>query len=226
MTDLNREKRLIEVSMPLEKISKESRREKNIRKGNISTMHKWWARRPIAASRAAAYASLVPDPENQEDRESHIDFIERLSTWEAATDENLLSQAKSDIVSAFDGDPVRVLDPFSGGGALPLEAKRLGCESHALEFNPVAFLLNKSLMEFSPTREEVNADTDSDTPIVDDRSESSTSVLVEQIENRAEELINEVEREIGDLYPKNVLGYLWSRTVPCQNPNCDLEIPA
>lgn len=225
MTDNNRAKRLIEVEMPLEKISKESRREKNIRKGNISTMHKWWARRPIAASRAAAYASLVPDPENQNQRDEKVEFIEELSTWEATTDKDLLSQAKEDIESEFGGETVRVLDPFSGGGALPLEAKRLGCESHALEFNPVAYLLNKSLMEFTHWGEGEPESESSESILVDDRIDSESSILIEQVENWGEKLIEGVEEDIGDLYPKDVLGYIWSRTIPCQNPNCNLEIP-
>jgi len=224
MTDSDNDKRLIEVEMPLEKISEESRREKNIRKGNISTMHKWWARRPIAASRAAAYASLIPDPGEREERKDSVRFIENLSEWEATTDDHLLSRAKEDIDAASSRDTVRVLDPFSGGGALPLEAKRLGCESHALEFNPVAYLLNKALMEYCPSKAD-NSDAEGlETPIVD-RGDGAQTNFSEEIKTWAKKVVQEVDEELGDLYSENVLGYIWGRTVDCQNPNCDLEIP-
>lgn len=224
MTDEDRAKRLIEVEMPLEKISKESRREKNIRKGNISTMHLWWARRPLSASRVAAYASLIRNPEDDDERRRKIDFVESLSTWEATTDRELLDQAKADILSEFDSKSPRVLDPFSGGGALPLEAQRVGCESYALEFNPIAHILNKAVMEFPQWGSE-NGDQDEEAHIVDDREAKNDVRIIEHIEKWSEWVIDEVKEELSDLYSKDDLGYIWTRTIPCPNPNCELNIP-
>ncbi|MCX7896134.1 MAG: DUF1156 domain-containing protein, partial [Thermoanaerobaculum sp.] len=150
-------KRLIEVNFPLREVSQESVREKNIRHGHISTLHIWWARRPLAASRATALAALLPDDPQR--REKLLQLVAQLAPWEVVNGddprgERLLDQARQLIREAFGGRAPRVLDCFAGGGAIPLEALRLGCETYALDYNPVAVLLNQAVLEcpqrFSP----------------------------------------------------------------------------
>ena len=139
--------RLIEADFPLRKVSEESAREKNIRHGHISTLHIWWARKPLSSSRAAALAALLPgDPRR---RDEFLRLVEDLSPWEAVQGENpLLEKARRLVHEAAGGQPPKVLDPFAGGGAIPLEALRLGCETYALDYNPVAVLLNKAVLEY------------------------------------------------------------------------------
>ena len=141
-------KRFIEVSFPVKEISKESVREKNIRHGHISTLHIWWARRPLASSRATSYAALIPAPENGVEWDKKTQFIINLSKWENSLDPMLIEKARKDILETNSGKPLRVLDPFAGGGAIPLEALRLGCETYAGEYNPVAVLILKCTLEY------------------------------------------------------------------------------
>src|SRR3954451_5690388 len=154
-------KKLIEVALPLEVINRESAREKSIRHGHPSTLHLWWARRPLAAARAVLFAQLVDDPSSRPDefpteeaqraeRERLHDIIERLVVWENIRDERLLDQARAEIMKSCDGNPPPILDPFAGGGTIPLEAQRLGLEAHASDLNPVAVLINKALIEIPP----------------------------------------------------------------------------
>ncbi|MDW7993302.1 MAG: DUF1156 domain-containing protein, partial [Gemmatales bacterium] len=143
--------RLIEVDFPLRKVSEESVREKNIRHGHISTLHIWWARRPLAASRATTLAALLPDDPNQ--RQKWLRLVAEISPWEVVSTTSraarlLIDEARSAIRAAYGGRAPRVLDPFAGGGAIPLEALRLGCETYALDYNPVAVLLNKAVLEY------------------------------------------------------------------------------
>lgn len=150
MNEYRRTTRLIEVDFPLRKVSEESVREKNIRHGHISTLHIWWARRPLAASRATALAALLPD--DPERREEFLKLICDLAPWEAISNSTAtggpIQKARQLIREAFGGRTPRVLDPFAGGGAIPLEALRLGCETHALDYNPVAVLINKAVLEY------------------------------------------------------------------------------
>jgi putative DNA methylase len=166
-------KKLIEVALPLEAINVASAREKSIRHGHPSTLHLWWARRPLAAARAVIFTSLVDDPDDPhalpafveacrqlpkgantaiEDtpRMRLFDFIERLVTWEATTDEAILNTARDLIQIATQGNPPPLLDPFAGGGSIPLEAQRLGLEAHASDLNPVAVMINKAQIEIPP----------------------------------------------------------------------------
>src|SRR5512132_31683 len=154
-------KKLIEVALPLEAINRESAREKSIRHGHPSTLHLWWARRPLAACRAVLFASIVDDPssrpeefptEEDQKRERHRLFriIEELVRWENSTNERVLEAARAEIRKATDGNPPPVLDPFCGGGSIPLEAQRLGLETHASDLNPVAVLITKALVEIPP----------------------------------------------------------------------------
>ncbi|NLF78031.1 MAG: DUF1156 domain-containing protein, partial [Chloroflexi bacterium] len=166
-------KKLIEVALPLEAINVASAREKSIRHGHPSTLHLWWARRPLAAARAVIFTSLVDDPDDPnappefveacrklrkganasvEDtpRQRLFDFIEELVQWESTTNEGVLETARELIRLSTDGNPPPLLDPFAGGGSIPLEAQRLGLEAHASDLNPVAVMINKALIEIPP----------------------------------------------------------------------------
>src|ERR671931_481339 len=154
-------KKLIEVALPLEAINTASAREKSIRHGHPSTLHLWWARRPLAAARAVLFAQLVDDPSSHPDRfpteeaqraerERLHGIIERLVVWENTRDQTLLAEAHAEILASTDGKPPPILDPFAGGGTIPLEAQRPGLEAHASDLNPVAVLINKALIEIPP----------------------------------------------------------------------------
>jgi putative DNA methylase len=167
-------RKLIEVALPLEAINEASAREKSIRHGHPSTLHLWWARRPLAAARAVIFTSLVDDPDSPDALPAFVeackglpiganvkangdtprmrlfDFIERLVTWEATTDEAILNTARELILIATEGSPPPLLDPFAGGGSIPLEAQRLGLEAHASDLNPVAVMINKAQIEIPP----------------------------------------------------------------------------
>ena len=141
-------KSFIEYDFPVKEVSEESVREKNIRHGHISTLHIWWARRPLASSRASIYASLIPPPEDEEERMQKSNFIYKLSKWENSLNEDIIKKAREDILKANNGKPPKVLDPFAGGGSIPLEALRLGCETYASDLNPVAVLIEKCTLEY------------------------------------------------------------------------------
>ena len=121
-------KRFIEESFPVKEVSAESAREKSIRHGHISTLHIWWARRPLASSRATNYAALIPAPKDIDEWNKKRQFIIDSSKWENSLNPALIEKARKNILEANGGVPPRVLDPFAGGGAIPLEALRLGCE--------------------------------------------------------------------------------------------------
>src|SRR5215813_7885780 len=154
-------KKLIEVALPLEAINMESAREKSIRHGHPSTLHLWWARRPLAACRAVLFAQLVDDPSShpeqfptdeaqERERQRLFRIIEELVKWENSNNARVLEAARAEIRKSCDGNPPPVLDPFCGGGSIPLEAQRLGLEAHASDLNPVAVLITKALIEIPP----------------------------------------------------------------------------
>src|SRR3990170_7675726 len=145
---LNKDRRFIEESFPVKEVSVESAKEKNIRHGHISTLHIWWARRPLASSRATNYAALIPAPENIDEWNRKREFIIEFSKWENSLNQTLIEKARKDILQANGGKPPRVLDPFGGGGAIPLEALRLGCETYSNDLNPVAVLIQKCTLEY------------------------------------------------------------------------------
>jgi len=145
---LNKDKRFIEESFPVKEVSIESAREKNIRHGHISTLHIWWARRPLASSRATSYAALIPAPKDAEEWNRQRNFIIELSKWENSLNFNMINKAREEILKANNGKPPKVLDPFAGGGAIPLEALRLGCEVYANDYNPVAVFIEKCTLEY------------------------------------------------------------------------------
>lgn len=154
-------KKLIEVALPLDDINAASAREKSIRHGHPSTLHLWWARRPLAACRAVLFAQLVddpsahpdryPTPEAQEKRRRDLfKIIDDLVQWKNTNDETVLSKARAEIAASCDGALPAVMDPFAGGGSIPLEAQRLGLEARASDLNPVAVLINKAQVEIPP----------------------------------------------------------------------------
>jgi putative DNA methylase len=154
--------KLIEVALPLDVINREAAREKSIRHGHPSTLHLWWARRPLAACRAVLFAQLVDDPsahpesfpteaDQERERRRLFDIIERLVPWEATNNEKILEEARAEIRRCYPEGLPAIVDPFCGGGSIPLEAQRLGLEAHASDLNPVAVLITKALIEL-PTK--------------------------------------------------------------------------
>ena len=154
-------KKLIEVALPLDAINAASRKEKSIFFGHPSSLHLWWARRPLAACRAVLFAQLVDDPsahadrfpteaDQDKERERLFDIMRDLVEWDNSADEVVLGKARKEIVKSCDGRPPPVLDPFAGGGSIPLEAQRLGLKAEASDLNPVAVLINKALIEIPP----------------------------------------------------------------------------
>lgn len=220
-------KSFIEVDFPIKEVSAESVREKNIRHGHISTLHIWWARRPLASSRASIYASLTPEPEDEEERMKKSKFIGTLSKWENSLDKNLIERARQDILKANNGKAPKVLDPFAGGGAIPLEALRLGCVTYASDLNPVATLILKCTLEYPQKyghgkrkiRDEVGME-----------HEEEYNPLLEDVKKWGGWVLAEANKEIGKFYPPDAdgsipVGYIWARTIGCNNPVCNAEIP-
>jgi Adenine-specific DNA methylase containing a Zn-ribbon len=218
---LNDDKRFIEETFPVKEVSNESVREKNIRHGHISTLHIWWARRPLASSRATNYAALIPATDNIEERNRKRQFIIDFSKWENSLNQAMIEQAREDILKANGGEPPKVLDPFGGGGAIPLEALRLGCETYSNDYNPVAVLIQKCTLEY-PQKYGVPKKTSWE-------KKSSRKPLIEDVKKWGNWVLEEAKKEIGKFYPQEndgsiPVGYIWARTIPCQNPACGAEI--
>jgi len=264
-------KKLIEVALPLEAINKASAREKSIRHGHPSTLHLWWARRPLAAARAVIFSQMVDDPsahpdlfptekKQEKERQRLFRIIEDLVKWENTTNETVLQQARDEIwqswryTCAENADHPRAKDlfdrkklpgfhdPFAGGGALPLEAQRLGLESYASDLNPVAVLINKAMIEIPPKfagRAPVNPDAQRQKAQMD-KSWRGAQGLGEDVRYYGQWMRDEAEKRIGHLYPKievtaemvkgrpdlkpsigkslTVIAWLWTRTVRSPNP--------
>ncbi|TWE13176.1 DUF1156 domain-containing protein [Rudaeicoccus suwonensis] len=236
-------RKLIEVALPLEAINRESAREKAIRHGHPSTLHLWWARRPLAAARAVIFAQLVDDPSARPqefptedaqhgERERLHGLIERLVVWENVRDSGLLAEAHAEILKSTGGNPPPVLDPFAGGGTIPLEAQRLGLPSRASDLNPVAVLLNKALTEIpSAFRNQP--------PVYPGLSGARLSWsgpegLAADVRSYGEWLRHEAAKRIGHLYPAveladgtsaTAIAWIWARTVTCPNPACGIDMP-
>jgi len=212
--------RLIEDSIPVKEISESSAREKNIRQGHISSLHIWWARRPLSSSRVTNYASLIPVPTDEIDWIKKRNFMIELSKWENTSNNNIIKQAREEILEANMGIPPKVLDPFSGGGSIPLEALRLGCETYANDYNPVAVLIEKCTLEYPQKYGKNNKDEWVD----------KDNNLIKDIKKWGLWVYDKTKAEIGKFYPKDEdgstpLGYIWARTLPCQNPSCGCQIP-
>lgn len=242
-------KKLIEVALPLEAINIHSAREKSIRHGHPSTLHLWWARRPLAAARAVIFASLVDDPsahseqfpteeDQAKERKRLFGLIEELVKWENSNNSTVLNQAKAEILKSTAGNPPALLDPFAGGGSIPLEAQRLGLEAHASDLNPVAVMINKAMIEIPPRfagMPPVNPDARA--RIDDGSGWVGAQGLAEDVRYYGEWMKQEAFKRIGHLYPKvkvpkeqgggdaTVIAWIWARTVKCPNPACGCEMP-
>jgi adenine-specific DNA methylase len=304
--------RLIEVALPIREISSESVRDKSLRHGHISTLHLWWARRPLAAARAVVFASLVPDPDDprcpadfraaveqllktqvptnlkyysysrernrfrDEDpyrpyeglpdtlRNRLLMFIAKWSPealafeagkrqkapapkellddrslvkWETSDPENaqgreVLGIARELVKIAHGSEVPTVLDPFAGGGAIPLEVGRLGCQAVANDYNPVAYLILRATCEFPqrygrPGMRKVKEECLGTSTEIE---REVPNVLVQDVEKWARWILGRARERIGHFYPpgkdgRPVVAYLWARTAPCANPSCRGEIP-
>ncbi len=256
-------KRLIEVDLPIKRISAHSRREKSIRHGHISTLHIWWARRPLAACRAVICAALWPDPvdalcpepfrktartamlewtsherqiflsadsrprfeaarkkpahfdDSMELRGALLDFIADFSNWDNSTvkeylaTSRALTQAAHEALGGHAGTRPLVVDPFAGGGSIPLEALRVGADAFASDLNPIPVLLNRVVLEYNP---------------------KYGQRLLDEVRNWSEWIKREAEKELAEFYPKDSGGavpiaYLWARTIRCEGPGCGAEVP-
>ena len=239
-------KKLIEVALPLEAINQESAREKSIRHGHPSTLHLWWARRPLATARAVIWSSLVDDPSShpemfpdeeaqKQERERLFGILTKLVKWENSNDEAILAEAKAEILKYTDGNPPALLDPFAGGGAIPLEAQRLGLEAHAHDLNPVAVMINKAMIEIPPKFAGVQpVNPEWRAQIVNSVAPKGAAGLAEDVRYYGEWMKQEAFKRIGHLYPKaklpdgseaTVIAWIWARTVKCPNPACGCEMP-
>jgi putative DNA methylase len=231
--------RLIEEAFPLKKVSEDSRHEKNVRHGHISTLHIWPARRPLAACRAALIAALMPDPGNEQDRAELCKKIESITHW-GTENGPALDFFRQEIRKAFGGRAPRVLDPFAGGGAIPLEAMRLGCEVIANDYNPVAWFILKCTLEFPqrlagktwplPTTNHTNLHELQPKLI---REDSCGFVvqgnLADHVRYWGNWVLERARAELASYYPtvngQPTVAYLWARTVPCPDPQCRAEVP-
>jgi len=244
-------KKLIEVALPLEEINVASAREKSIRHGHPSTLHLWWARRPLAAARAVIFSSLITDPgdpdfpwRDGEERDVEKErarlhaLIVEMVQWENSTNEQVLAKVHAEIARHTNGNPPPLLDPFAGGGAIPLEAQRLGLEAHASDLNPVAVLINKAMIEIPPRfagQSPVNPEQRE--RFVKGSAWKGATGLAEDVRFYGKWMRDEAEKRIGHLYPKvtlpkeqggseaTVIAWIWARTVTCPNPACGAEMP-
>ena len=279
MEQVTSRKKLIEVALPLEAINTASAREKSIRHGHPSTLHLWWARRPLAAARAVLFAQMVDDPSSRpelfpteetqsQERQRLFRIIEELVKWENTTNETVLEPAREEIrkswrrtcednkdhpmaAELFNPDKLPAFhDPFAGGGAIPLEAQRLGLEAHASDLNPVAVLINKAMIEIPPRFAGMS-------PVNPEAQQGKASTnatwsgaygLAEDVRYYGKWMRDEAEKRIGHLYPKvrvtegmvrerpdlkqyegrelTVIAWLWARTVKSPNPAfADVDVP-
>jgi adenine-specific DNA methylase len=229
-------KRLVEVDFPIAEVSRHAAREKSIRHGHPRTLHLWWARRPLASSRAVLLGLLWPDPcdrlcptefkeqarrllprvgacnpgtTDEDLRKAMLRFIGDFANWNNASNRTYLDVSRALVKAAHGEEPPLVVDPFAGGGSIPLEALRLGCDAFASDLNPVACLILKVMLEDIPRH---------------------GPKLAEELRLVGAEIKRQAEKELADLYPKDPDGaapiaYLWARTVRCESPNCGAEIP-
>ena len=234
-------KRLAEVDFPIAEVSRHAAREKPIVRQHPQSLHQWWARRPLASSRAMLLALLLPDPcdpdcpaefktlakeallsmktrpsgwdqqvETDEGlRRALLKFIADFANWDNAAKEEYLETGQALVHAAHPEETPLVVDPFAGGGSIPLEALRLGCEAFASDLNPVACLILKVMLEDIPRH---------------------GPGLTDELRKAGAEIKAKAEKELADLYPKDPDGatpiaYLWARTVRCEAPNCGAEIP-
>ena len=236
-------KKLIEVALPLAKINFESAREKSIRHGHPSTLHLWWARRPLAACRAVIWASLVDDPSAHSDkfpsdedqaleRRRLFNILERLVPWEASKDEKVLAEAHTEIVKSCDGELPKILDPFGGGGSIPLESLRLGLPTFSGDLNPVAVLIQRAMLEI-PHRF-ANLPPIHPNLIGSRGIWSGAEGLAADVQAYGKWMQEEAKRRIGKYYPDATLpdgskatpiAWIWARTVKSPDPSWPGHVP-
>ena len=279
MSNIRSPKKLIEVALPLDAINEEAAREKSIRHGHPSTLHLWWARRPLAAARAVIFAQMVNDPGGQrgwvtgvtkkqaaEKREKLFDIIKDLVKWENTNNEEVLERARAAIRQSwretcemnkgkpgFDPEKLPAFhDPFAGGGAIPLEAQRLGLESYASDLNPVAVMINKAMIEIPPRfagRKPIGPIPQGEDPReLFHRDWTGAAGLAEDVRRYGYWMREEAKKRIGHLYPEvevtaamaqgrpdlkpyenkklTVIAWLWARTVKSPNPQFShIDVP-
>jgi putative DNA methylase len=238
-------RKLIEVAIPLQAINAASAREKSIRQGHPSTLHQWWARRPLAACRAVLFAQLVDDPSSHADqfptaemqgaeRQRLFRIIEQLVEWENSSNERVLGEARAEIRKSMGENPPPVLDPFAGGGSIPLEAQRLGLTALASDLNPVAVLICKALMELPAKFVGRRPIRPPEGLRLDKQTWPGARGLAQDVRHYGQWMLKEAEQRIGRLYPKatlssgdkaTVIAWIWSRTVTCSNPACGAAAP-
>ena len=213
---MNNKKRIIEVAFPVEEVSEQGRRDRY--KKQITGILTWWSRKPLGPSRATTYAALVSPnlTQNSDSADTQKtlkppkhDFIAQLAKWENATSPIWINQARSDILNSYSGEIPKVLDPFSGGGSIPLEAQRLGCETYSCDLNPVSVLIQKCTLEYP---------------------QKYGTRLSDDVKKWGRHILAQVTEEIGNIYlqeptESRILAYIWARTLPCQNLNCNVVIP-
>ncbi|MCP9446719.1 MAG: DUF1156 domain-containing protein [Nitrospira sp.] len=252
-------KRLAEVDFPIAVVSRHAAREKSIRHGHPSTLHLWWARRPLASCRAVLLGLLLPDPcdpqcpqefkeqartllprvqgnvgpTDEDLQKALLTFIGDFANWDLAANPAYLEVSRALVKAAHGEEAPLVVDPFAGGGSIPLEALRLGCEAFASDLNPVAGLILKVMLEdiprFSHHRDTERAEENKRTPLSPLRLRGESS-LAEELRRVGREIKEQAERELAEFYPRDPDGatpiaYLWARTVRCEAPNCGAEIP-
>ena len=271
MSNIRSPKKLIEVALPLDAINAEAAREKSIRHGHPSTLHLWWARRPLATARAVLFAQMVNDPGGErgwkagltkhqaaEKREKLFDIIKELVLWENTNNEDVLGRARQEIMASwretcelnkgkpgFDPEKLPAFhDPFAGGGAIPLEAQRLGLESYASDLNPVAVMINKAMIEIPPkfagSKPVGPVPAGEDTDQLIQKEYQGAEGLAEDVRRYGYWMREEAKKRIGHLYPQveitaemvqdrpdlkpylgkklTVIAWLWARTVKSPNP--------
>jgi len=228
-------KRLAEVDFPIAEVSKHAVREKSIHHGHPSTLHLWWARRPLASSRAMLMALLLPDPcdpycpgdfkkiarellhplcgnignTDYDLQRKLLYFIADFANWDNANKKDYLEVSRALIKAAHPEETPLVVDPFAGGGSIPLEALRIGCDAFASDLNPVACLILKVMLEDIP---------------------KSGPELIDELKAAGDRIIKQAKEELGKYYPDDPDGskpvaYIWARTVRCESPDCGAEIP-
>ena len=241
MADSGYRPKLIEVALPLAAINAEAAREKSIRHGHPSTLHLWWSRKPLAAARAVIWASLVDDPsgdpsltpaEQEAKRKELFDILERLVKWKNSNNADVLTEARAEIDRCFPDGPPPILDPFAGGGAIPLEAQRLGLTALAGDLNPVAVLINKATIEIPPRfagMPPVHPDIDKDLTTWE-----RTQGLAADVEAYGRWMRDEAHKRIGHLYPDATgpdgekltpIAWIWARTVESPDPSWSGHVP-
>lgn len=274
MVPIKTPKKLIEVALPLDDINIAAAREKSIRHGHPSTLHLWWARRPLAAARAVIFAQMVNDPgyerhlgrgvnkrEAEKERERLFEIIRKLVLWENTNNEEVLEEAHAEIwkswretctlnknhpqaAELFNPEKLPAFhDPFAGGGAIPLEAQRLGLESHASDLNPVAVLINKAMIEIPPKfagRKPVGPIPNGVRQTAMTEDWGGAKGLAEDVRRYGHWMREEAFKRIGHLYPRveitaemvlerpdlkpllgkklNIIAWVWARTVKSPNP--------